>query len=383
MFTYKLKYGSTSRTCTPSGQWLIESQRLDKCAGFRRVLSGTLYFLQNDYEFVRNVEQTNPYNLIDFEIYEDGVLFWQGMFAPVHGSFDSYKGTFTVTPIVRDKYSPMVQDWEENYNLMALGVPQVKFGVTTFDRVETLNLSKTYTYPIETPLSFRSPLDFNTISSGDVRTAKHQFTEAPAQARYIEFWMPTLRDSTDTYDIPAMYYWFAFLFGGAVDNVYWQKQWLLTGYKVTPVGMFSYRVDAEFSRQVKITFNDVNNVPVQPEGEDGEWDLGWSDPVLILGRNARKWYRQADFFFQDYDLQVMTVRNTDVVIPADTYNTKWELKEIFQRSAIALKLITVLGGLLKRMQSPMTLFQISLQMFSTRSQVKKTTTLIHFFVKTL
>jgi hypothetical protein len=124
---------------------------------FRRNYNGELSFRSSDYEYIKSRYDAGNY----CDIYElliekkvSGVyqVDWSGYFSMTDGKFDFEKCRYKVNPIVQDKYSCVLRNWENEYNILNLNKS------TVYGYGQTLLFFVSYFDPAP-PSSFNCGLD--------------------------------------------------------------------------------------------------------------------------------------------------------------------------------------------------------------------------------
>lgn len=89
---------------------------------FRKKLSGTLTFVNDDFDFVYNSDLETEFAL---SVYEDTMLLWEGRFYKTDCVFNIDNRTFTTSPEMIDIYSDVLSGMEKEYDLIKI-LPEIK-----------------------------------------------------------------------------------------------------------------------------------------------------------------------------------------------------------------------------------------------------------------
>ena len=283
MYTYKFLYDNIFCFCSPGGRWKLKSSSPPFCNGTRLELSGELIFVNSDYTYLKQIEETDPFGSIIFVIYKDGVEHWRGKFSPVLCKIDSYKGVFRATPIVHDKYSPIIENWEEEVDVMNVAPRNVEIeklsGIEEIEISDIINVSGTKVGGVFYPDNIiqwnadphNSPTPLPQITTNNyfsINQLVHSTYAAPAY-----FYDPIEEASLPVYAGAYSEFW---LFWSAKfeDNI--------TG------GVNSKKVTAKLRRKVTYTVNDSSGNPSPPSTFAGySWlSLG---AATVAGYDCTKW----------------------------------------------------------------------------------------------
>jgi hypothetical protein len=320
MFSYSLTYKKTE-TVNPAGRWGIKSEVPQNCGAFRRVFEGKLTFAGRDYIFLKEVEKEDAYAEILINIKEDGVDFWSGAFSIAICEISHNDGYYRVTPYVKDKYTNILQNWEEEVNIFAEGLPTFPFGIEGIANVEEVVVSiPDHQYKqgglflyLNQQRIFRNI--FNRVSGVDRWWNYNYINDFDFTARRIltnsKIFSPVTKDGETIY--------LAFPFAGNIEANFpiteSTPQWCIIrrevdikSSKIVARGVeeITAQIDYTLQRYVQITYDLDNGQWISPDGEieltaDNEkWSLEASEQVEINGRPARKWYMKAPFFIENY-----------------------------------------------------------------------------------
>ncbi len=309
MFAYEFEYGGVVTPCSPSGRWMLKSVVPDGCAAFRTELSGELIFTHSDYEYLKTIENENPYNEIIFVIYEDNVEKWRGSFSIVTCKVADYHGVYRVTPVVIDKYSEMLNDWERKQDILKQDIARRDFAIVEESGFEYLEIKETVNLFENNGFNFNS----GDWYANNVLLPLGQFWNTFLSSKYLgfttnrEYYMPALYNDSalTTLFIPLIRNGFgaAYLPAGSLS-----QQWMFVKGTYVPLGGDSYEVTTTLARKVDITL-DVEGVTVFPSDDSTSWDIGFSEAVTINGQSGRKWYMKATKFQAKYIPYIFTYRN--------------------------------------------------------------------------
>lgn len=89
---------------------------------FRKKLSGTFTFVNDDFDFVYNSDLETEFVLL---VYEDAQLLWDGRFYKTDCVFNIDNRTFTTSPEMKDIYSDVLSGIEKEFDLVKL-VPEIQ-----------------------------------------------------------------------------------------------------------------------------------------------------------------------------------------------------------------------------------------------------------------
>ncbi len=89
---------------------------------FRKKLSGTFTFVNDDFDFVYNSDLETEFALL---VYEDTQLLWEGKFYKTDCVFNIDDRTFTTSPEMRDIYSDVLSGIEKEFDLVKL-LPEIQ-----------------------------------------------------------------------------------------------------------------------------------------------------------------------------------------------------------------------------------------------------------------
>ena len=84
---------------------------------FRKKLSGTFTFVNDDFDFVYNSDLETEFVLL---VYEDAQLIWEGRFYKTDCVFNIDNRTFTASPEMKDIYSDVLSGMEKEFDLVKL-----------------------------------------------------------------------------------------------------------------------------------------------------------------------------------------------------------------------------------------------------------------------
>lgn len=84
---------------------------------FRKKLSGTFTFVNDDFDFVYNSDLETEFVLL---VYEDAQLLWEGRFYKTDCVFNIDNRTFTASPEMKDIYSDVLSGIEKEFDLVKL-----------------------------------------------------------------------------------------------------------------------------------------------------------------------------------------------------------------------------------------------------------------------
>ena len=84
---------------------------------FRKKLSGTFTFVNDDFDFVYNSDLETEFVLL---VYEDAQLLWEGNFYKTDCVFNIDNRTFTASPEMKDIYSDVLSGMEKEFDLVKL-----------------------------------------------------------------------------------------------------------------------------------------------------------------------------------------------------------------------------------------------------------------------
>lgn len=372
MYSYVLKYGNTAHNCNSQevgGEWSLRASQPEKCADFRSEFVGTLTFLGRSYEFLKNIETTDKYGVVAVEIYKDG-LFWEGTFAIISTTFDHYKGFCSVNPIVEDEYSELLRRWQDKTDIDGRTGERLNTFVNwlsgvEFHEVEVNNVIMWFDTP---PLTLSQPFGligrWNYLyniegATNDSFQAKHQLSTGFGSF-FLGYWLPCAVNSLGN-DVAINQFFrsvggsFAFV-GGTPFNLFWQKMWLLRGFTVknyafdAPSGTWRATVNMLFIRQSRVTINNIINVPQPPNADTVEsngvdvpvWDVQYSEPTTVDGKNATKFYRHAASFYKEFNPFFLPQSGAITVnLPVWNNGWTWKMADIF-RQTLPARLIPVL-----------------------------------------
>lgn len=123
-YVFLIKYGSTTTVVQPLNflETSIVYEKEKDQVFYRTKFQGELTFggqkLKDDFNLLWAYEQADPCARLDFMIYRNGVMWWQGYFATNEGKWDLDNCTFTITPNTYDKYSLWQDDGELEWNIL-------------------------------------------------------------------------------------------------------------------------------------------------------------------------------------------------------------------------------------------------------------------------
>jgi len=308
MFSYSLTYKKTVNV-NPAGRWGIKSEVPQNCGAFRHVFEGKITFVGRDYIFLKEVEKEDPYAEILINIKEDGVDFWAGAFSIAICEISHNDGYYRVTPYVKDKYTNLLQNWEEDVNIFAEGVASVEEMVVSRPDHQ-YKQGELFLY-VDQQRIFRNI--FNRVSGVGRWWNYNYINDFDFTARRIvpKVFSPATKDGETIYlafpikrDIEAN-----FLITEA------SPQWCIIRREVDiksskveagGVEVITAQIDYTLQRYVQITYDLEGGQWITPDGEteltaDNEkWSLEASEQVEINGRPARKWYMKAPYFIENY-----------------------------------------------------------------------------------
>lgn len=89
---------------------------------FRKKLSGTFTFVNDDFDFVYNSDLETEFAL---SVYEDTILLWEGRFYKTDCVFNIDNRTFTTSPEMIDVYSDVLSGIEKEYDLIKI-LPEIR-----------------------------------------------------------------------------------------------------------------------------------------------------------------------------------------------------------------------------------------------------------------
>ena len=89
---------------------------------FRKKLSGTFTFVNDDFDFVYNSDLETEFVLL---VYEDTQLLWEGRFYKTDCVFNIDNRTFTASPEMNDIYSDVLSGMEKEFDLVKL-LPEIQ-----------------------------------------------------------------------------------------------------------------------------------------------------------------------------------------------------------------------------------------------------------------
>lgn len=89
---------------------------------FRKKLSGTFTFVNDDFDFVYNSDLETEFVLL---VYEDTQLLWEGRFYKTDCVFNIDDRTFTASPEMNDIYSDVLSGMEKEFDLVKL-LPEIQ-----------------------------------------------------------------------------------------------------------------------------------------------------------------------------------------------------------------------------------------------------------------
>lgn len=89
---------------------------------FRKKLSGTFTFVNDDFDFVYNSDLETEFVLL---VYEDMQLLWEGRFYKTDCVFNIDNRTFTASPEMNDIYSDVLSGMEKEFDLVKL-LPEIQ-----------------------------------------------------------------------------------------------------------------------------------------------------------------------------------------------------------------------------------------------------------------
>lgn len=123
-YVFLIKYGSTTTVVQPLNflETSIVYEKEKDQVFYRTKFQGELTFggqkLKDDFNLLWAYEQADPCARLDFMIYRNGVMWWQGYFATNEGKWDLDACTFSVTPNTYDKYSLWQDEGELEWNIL-------------------------------------------------------------------------------------------------------------------------------------------------------------------------------------------------------------------------------------------------------------------------
>lgn len=309
MFAYVFEYDGVVTQCNPSGRWALKSNVPEGCAAFRTQLSGELIFTHDDYEFLKSIENDNPYNEIVFVIYEDSIEKWRGSFSLVTCKVSDYHGVYRCTPVVIDKYTEMLGDWEREQDIMKKNIARRDFAIVEESGFEYKTIVNIVNLFENNGFNYRS----GDWYANNVLLPLGQFWNGFISTKYLgfttdrEYYMPALYNDEllTSLFIPLIRngYGAAYLPAGSLS-----QQWLYVKGIYRHLGGNSYEVTTLLARKIDITI-DVEGVAVMPTDDATSWDLGYSEAVTIQGQPGRKWYMKATKFQSKYNPHIFTFRS--------------------------------------------------------------------------
>ncbi len=130
-YKFILTHNSTPREVFPLG--FLECALIDEVEEnnifYRSSFDGELTFggkgLQDDFNYLWNIENSTPCDRIDITIYRNENIYWQGYFSTSSGEWDLDECTFKVTPLVLDNYNVLLDKSDIEYNILSHGVTKV------------------------------------------------------------------------------------------------------------------------------------------------------------------------------------------------------------------------------------------------------------------
>ena len=140
-FEFYVTYNSVTTEVYPIN--FLETSLIDELERdqifYRRKFSGSLIFggksLKTDFDYFRSIEQSAPCARLDFTIYKDSVIYWSGYFSTSNGSWDLDNCTFTITPLLQDDYTDILDGADLEYNILSSGA--LSEVTTTYDDGDT------------------------------------------------------------------------------------------------------------------------------------------------------------------------------------------------------------------------------------------------------
>lgn len=127
-FTFFCVYGTVTTQVYPLNflETSLEDQQEGDNIFYRRKFTGELKFggraLLADWNYFQTIwASSDNCKRIDFTIYKDGEIYWEGYISTAYGTWDFDECVFSVTPVIEDDYSPFLEQGDIEYNILALG----------------------------------------------------------------------------------------------------------------------------------------------------------------------------------------------------------------------------------------------------------------------
>ena len=257
-------------------------------------MNSELTFVGEDFEYLRSIENTDPYGEIFTIIYENGLEFWRGSFSIVQAKVDAYRGTYSINPVVNDKYTPILQNWQEEVDILSI--------------LEPRNIELSLLSGIE-EIEYSEEMQVIGTTSGGVFFPQN-----------VILWNNTnyLAFSTN----PAAGYNFYILnkdyTGGisaisplSLDNLppypFSNELWTVYGAKYEDTNVPERKkVTVKLWRKITVTMNDIYGNPVQPQQTAG---YSWYNvgAITIAGYDCTKWVLDPLYIHDIYDLSLIHI----------------------------------------------------------------------------
>lgn len=174
---------------------------------YRRKFNGPLTFggklLKADFNLFWTIEQAAPCGRIDFLIYRDLDLYFEGYFATSKGSFDLDECTFTVTPLVEDDYVEWFEKGSIEFDIFN-ATPQK---TTSYFITESVNLINTRLLIDVIEYIADQIVPGTTVVSTFLNDATNPITQADNRWRYITV---AAKADVKRVDVPVTELWLSF-----------------------------------------------------------------------------------------------------------------------------------------------------------------------------
>lgn len=325
---FELHYGGLVHKANPLGRWGLKSEVPEGCANFRTIFDGTLHFKDEDFAFLRRIEVAGDvYDEIGISVTQDKIE-WTGAFSIALCEVDLADGVYRVTPYVKDKYTDILQKWEEEEEIMNGFAEKEPFGVKDFSNFEyktfswRIKLKRSVDYKIENGKRVFA----NVIKEDGTRWNENKTIPFKIKiGSSLNYYLPTLEDFLVSFPESNL------------SGIELKDQWLL--YKIdyeivdiinatVPIGGYKEthvmtKMTINLVRAKYLTFNDKNGNIVPPSGllseaefsgfveispnlhlpngsTSDKWHTYYTDEVTINGRTGNYWYLKATYFMNNY-----------------------------------------------------------------------------------
>lgn len=367
---FQLKYNGVIKLVTPLGRCSLKSEVPENCANFRVIFNGTLHFIKEDFEFLRNIELKDPFGEIEIYI-EDNNIKWTGAFSIAICEVDLCNGIYKVNPYVKDKYTKLLQHWEEEEDIMNGFCENQPFGINELSNFEyktfswDLTLRRYFDYEIKDGVRI-----FANVISDDGKYWNWN-KEKPFALKLgagYNYFLPTLEDYLVAF--PESLY----------SGIQYKDQWLMykIEYKINKIiratnnneSRVEVTMTTYFVRYKIFTFNDENGLKIAPDGllEDAEfsgfesvpgniatipkdsisdkWHTYYTCEAVINGKIGNYWYLKANYFMNNYLTKTFFHKGELPVNSVNSIYFNFKITKGFDKNS--LKLNSLLENFIKK-----------------------------------